>query len=153
MAIAQQTMSDEQRKSVALEYLKAFDNGGVTSTGDSILSLFATDAQVMFPKWGVATGRDEIGQMFGDVGGTIKQIVHHYSNFNWIMTGTDMFACEGTSHGEHEAGPWRAGVPEWGAGRWCDVFEVRDFQIQRCFIYLDPDYAGGDKGRYPWITD
>ena len=153
MAIAQQTMTDEQRKSVALEYLKAFDNGGVTSTGDSILSLFATDAQVMFPKWGIATGRDEIGQMFGDVGGTIKQIVHHYSNFNWIMTGTDVFACEGTSHGEHEAGPWRAGVPEWGAGRWCDVFEVRDFLIQRCFIYLDPDYAGGDKGRYPWITD
>jgi hypothetical protein len=59
--------------------------------------------------------------MFGDVGCTIKQIVHHYSNFNWIMTGTDMFACEGTSHGEHEAGPWRAGVPEWGAGRWCRV--------------------------------
>ena len=35
MAIARQTMTDEQRKSVALEYLKAFDNGGVTSTGDS----------------------------------------------------------------------------------------------------------------------
>ena len=87
--------------------------------------------------------------MFGDVGGTIKQIVHHYSNFNWIMTGTDMFACEGTSHGEHEAGPWRAGVPEWGAGRWCDVFEVRDFLIQRCFIYLDPDYAGRRQGPLP----
>ena len=46
---------------------------------------------------------------------------------------------------------WRAGVPEWGAGRWCDVFEVRDFLIQRCFIYLDPDYAGGDTARYPWL--
>ena len=46
MAVAQTTMTDEQRKSVALEYLKAFDNGGVTSTGDSILSLFASDAQV-----------------------------------------------------------------------------------------------------------
>ncbi len=45
---------------------------------------------------------------------------------------------EGTSHGEHKDGPWRAGVPEWGAGRWCDVFEIRDFLIQRCFIYLDP---------------
>jgi hypothetical protein len=33
MAITMQTMTDEQRKSVALEYLKAFDNGGVTSTG------------------------------------------------------------------------------------------------------------------------
>ncbi len=43
MAVARETMTDEQRKSVALEYLKAFDNGGVTSTGDSILSLFAAD--------------------------------------------------------------------------------------------------------------
>ena len=54
MALTQQTMTDEQRKSVALEYLKAFDNGGTTSTGGSILDLFATDAQVYFPKWGIA---------------------------------------------------------------------------------------------------
>jgi len=38
------------------------------------------------------------------------------------------------------------------AGRWCDVFEVRDFLIQRCFIYLDPDYAGIDTARYPWLS-
>ena len=46
----------------------------------------------------------------------------------------------------------RAGVPEWGAGRWCDVFEIRDWLIHRCFIYLDPDYAGQDTGRYPWLA-
>ena len=33
MALSREVMTDEQRKSVALEYLKAFDNGGVTSTG------------------------------------------------------------------------------------------------------------------------
>ena len=60
--------------------------------------------------------------------------------------------CEGTSYGEHQDGPWRAGVPDWGAGRWCDVFEIRDWQIQRCFIYLDPDYAGKDTARYPWLA-
>jgi hypothetical protein len=59
--------------------------------------------------------------------------------------------CEGTSHGEHRDGPWRAGVPEWAAGRWCDVFEIRDWKIQRCFIYLDPDYAAKDTERYPWL--
>jgi hypothetical protein len=140
VAVAQQTMTDEQRKSVALEYLKAFDNGGVTSTGGSILDLFAEDAQVHFPKWGLAN----------DVGGTLKGIRHDYANFNWIMSGGDTFACEGTSYGEHEAGSWRAGVTH--AGRWCDVFEVRDFLIQRCFIYLDPDYAGSDTDRYPWLS-
>jgi hypothetical protein len=149
-AITKETMTDEQRKSVALEYLKAFDQAGVTSTGGSILDLFADDAQVYFPKWGIATGKDQIGSLFGDVGGTIKAIQHDYATFNWVMTGTDMFACEGTSHGDHRDGEWRAGVTH--AGRWCDVFEVRDFLIQRCFIYLDPDYAGLDTDRYPWLS-
>jgi hypothetical protein len=31
------------------------------------------------------------------------------------------------------------------------VFEIRDGKIQRCFIYLDPDYAGQDTERYPWL--
>lgn len=29
---------------------------------------------------------------------------------------------------------------------------ARDWKIQRCFIYPDPDYAGGDTERYPWLT-
>ena len=82
MALTRETMTDEQRKSVAIEYLKAFDNGGITSTGESILDLFADDAQVYFPKWGLAAGKDEIGRLFGDVGGTLTSITHHYSHFN-----------------------------------------------------------------------
>ena len=108
MAIATQTMTDEQRKSVALEYLKAFDHGGTTSSGVSILELFAEDAQVYFPKWGVATGKEQIGRMFGDVGATIVSILHDYATFNFVMTGTDVFAVEGTSAGEHRDGAWRA---------------------------------------------
>ncbi len=87
MALTRQTMTDEQRKSVALEYLKAFDNGGVTSSGESILELFSPDAQVAFPKWGIANGREEIGRMFGDVGATLKSIRHDYANFNWVFSG------------------------------------------------------------------
>jgi hypothetical protein len=153
MTVTTGTMTDEQRKSVALEYLKAFDNGGVTPTGDSILDLFADDAQVYFPKWGLANGKEEIGKLFGDVGGTIKNIAHDYAMFNYVFSSSDMLVVEGTSHGEHQDGPWRAGAPEWAAGRWCDVFEIRDFKIQRCFIYLDPDYAGADTERYPWLRE
>jgi hypothetical protein len=149
MAISKQTMTDEQRKSIALEYLKAFDNRGVTSTGGSILDLFAEDAQVFFPKWGLATGKKEIGRLFTDFGALIRSILHDYATFNWIMTNSDVFACEGTSAGVHRDAAWRAGVTH--AGRWCDVFEVRDFLIQRFFIYLDPDYAGLDTARYPWL--
>jgi len=150
MSITRQTMTDEQRKSVALEYLKAFDNRGVTSDGRSILDLFADDAQVFFPKWGLATGKGQIGQLFTDFGGLIRSILHDYATFNWIMTGSDTFAVEGTSAGLHRDGSWRAGGSH--GGRWCDVFEVRDFLIQRCFIYLDPDYSGLDTSRYPWLS-
>ncbi len=151
MAVSRLTMTDEQRKSVVLEYLKAFDNKGVTSTGGSILDLFADDAQVFFPKWGLATGKKEVGKLFTDFGALLREIRHDYATFNFIMTGSDVFACEGTSYGVHQDGPWRAGVTH--AGRWCDVFEVRDFLIQRCFIYLDPDYAGRDTARYPWLAE
>ena len=143
-------MNDDERKALALEYLKAFDNAGVTESGGSILDLFAEDAQVYFPKWGVATGKEQIGRMFGDVGATIRSILHDYDTFNYVMTGGDTFAVEGTSAGEHRDGAWRAG--ETHAGRWCDIFEVRDGLIQRCFIYLDPDYAGRDTERYPWLA-
>ena len=150
MSISRQTMTDEQRKSVALEYLKALDNKGATSTGASVLDLFADDAQMFFPKWGLATGKKQIGQVLTDIGSLFESIRHDYANFNWIMTGTDTLAVEGTSAGVHRDGSWRAGVSH--AGRWCDVFEVRDFLIQRCFVYLDPDYAGLDTKRYPWLS-
>src|SRR2546422_11468106 len=104
-------MTDEQRKSVALEYLKAFDLGGTTSDGGSILDLFADDAQVYFPKWGLAEGKEQIGRMFGDLGARYKAIKHNYADFNWGMTGSDPFPREGTRQGEHLARQRRAGPP------------------------------------------
>lgn len=56
MTVTKPTMADAQRKSVALEYLKAFDNEGVTSSGASTLDLFAEYAQVFPPKRRFATG-------------------------------------------------------------------------------------------------
>ena len=145
-------MTDEQRKSVAMEYFKAADRGGITSTGGSLLDLFADDAQLYLPKWGLATGKEEISRAAADVFSTFKSTTHHYASINWIISG-DLVVAEGTSHGEHQDGPWRAGQPEWGGGRWCTVFEVRDWLIHRAFVYLDPDYAGRDTERYPWLAD
>ena len=152
MSLDRSVMTDEQRKSVALEYLSAFDHGGVTSSGGSILDLFDDHAVVYFLKWGIANGKEEIARWVKEVGGTITSIAHRTWDFHYIMTGTDLFAVEGTTHGVHQDGPWSVGDPEWSAGRWCDVFEVRDWKIQRCFIYLDPDYAGLDTTRYPWLS-
>ena len=149
--LSHMTMTDEQRKSLILQYFRAFDNGGTAPDGSSILELFAPDAQVYFPKWGIATGREQIGKMFSDLGARLVSITHDYAHFNWVFSGSDTVVVEGVSHGEHVDGKWRAGDPTWGAGYWCDVFEVRDWLITRCFIYLDPDYGSADVQRYPWL--
>jgi ketosteroid isomerase-like protein len=144
MAVTQQTMTNEQRKSVALEYLKRLDHGG------NLFELFADDAQVYFPKWGLADGKAAIEQLFGEVGSTLGGIRHDYAYFNYIFQ-DDTLVIEGTSSGKTAAGvTWNAG--QTYAGRWCDVFEIRDWKIQRLFIYLDPDYAGADTERYPWLN-
>ena len=101
---------------------------------------------------GTCQWQEETGQLFSDVGTTLTSITHQYSRFNWVFSGRGTVVWAGTSHGEHQDGPWRAGVPEWAAGRWCDVFEIRDWAIQRCFSYLDPDYAARDTARYPWLA-
>lgn len=144
MAVTQQTMTDEQRKSVALEYLKRLDQG------KPFFDLFADDAQVYFPKWGLANGRKEFEKLFTDLASILSSIRHDYAYFNYIVQG-DSVVVEGTSYGKTAEGvEWRAGVTH--AGRWCDVFEIRDFKIQRVFIYLDPDYAGADTARYTWLS-
>ena len=74
---------------------------------------------------------------------------HHSAYFNVTQQG-DMVVVEGTTHDTTATGvEWCAGATHWG--RWCDVFEIRDLKIQRCYIYLDPDYAGADTERYPWL--
>jgi hypothetical protein len=39
---------------------------------------------------------------------------------------------------------------ETPGGRFCNVFKFRDDRISSLHIYLDPDYAGEDKGRFRW---
>jgi hypothetical protein len=138
-------MTREQMRSVVVEYFKRFDRGG------DVLALFAEDADVYFPKWGVARGREEIGRCFGDVAQLFTEILHHPEYLKMVIEG-DVVVVEGITSGVAADGTeWRAGVTH--AGRFVDWFEIRDFQIQRCFIYLDPDYAGADTERYAWLRE
>jgi ketosteroid isomerase-like protein len=139
------TMTDEQRKAVALEYLKRLDRG------EDFFDLFADDAQLYFPKCPLANGIKEVRETFANVGGILSTITHDYAYFNYLHSG-DTVVVEGTSSGHTADGTeWRAGLTH--AGRWCDVFEIRDGKIQRLFVYLDPDYADADTARYPWLQD
>jgi SnoaL-like domain len=138
------TMTDEQRKTIALEYLRRLDRNA------PFFDLFDDHAEVYFPKWGIATGRASFEKLFADLGSIVAKFKHDLAYLNVIQQG-DIVVVEGTSYGTTQGGvDWRAGVTH--AGRWCDVFEIRDFKIQRCFIYLDPDYEDADTERYPWLA-
>lgn len=151
--ISKEQMTDEQRKSVVLEYFRGIDRMESAleySRDEEFLELFAEDAQLLVPKWGEAFGREEIESHFRDVSSAISSIRHHYGSFNYVIQDATV-AVEGESHGVTGGGvEFRAGVTH--AGRFCDVFEIRDFQIQRLFVYLDPDYASADTERYPRLN-
>lgn len=143
---------DVDRQRIVLDYLAALDGGGPTPSGVDLFDLFTDDAEMFFPKWGIARGKDEIGRMIADIGGTLVEIRHDPTALTWMLTGTDLIGCEGVSSGVHRDGRWTAGQPDWGAGRWCDVFQLRGERIARCYVYLDPDYANQDLNRYPWLV-
>jgi ketosteroid isomerase-like protein len=138
-----QPMTDEQRKAIAIEFFRRVDRGG------DVLELFDEKAEFYLPKWGVAHGRGEIARFLEDLSGILAEISHDMAYANFVQQG-DRVVVEATSSGKLKNGTgWRAGTTH--AGRWCDVLEIRDFRIQRCFVYLDPDYAGADTERYPWL--
>ena len=138
-------MTDEQRKSVALDYIVKLDRG------ENFFGLFAPNAQVLVPKWGIATGLDEITEAFTAMAGKVAATRHDYAYFNYVHSG-DVVVIEGTSSGRTTDGAeWQA-AGTTHRGRWCDVFEIRDGLIQRLFIYLDPDYSDADAASYPWLA-
>jgi ketosteroid isomerase-like protein len=147
-------MTDEDRKSIAVSYFRLFGGGQLETTEGvpAVLELFANDAEFYFPKWGVARGVDQIRRLLGDVGAIVAAVRPDYTYVNWIFSGSDLVVAEGTSQSVNHDGGRQAGRPEWSAGRWCDVFEIRGGRIHRLYVYLDPDYAGKDTERYPWLT-
>jgi ketosteroid isomerase-like protein len=121
-------MTDEERKSIAWEYLKALD------TGKEFLHLFDEDAEVFFPNWGVARGASEYIKLFNELSNLVEVFKHHHAYINWIMQG-DMVVAEGSSEGKLKSGE------TWSDSKWCDVFEIREGKIKRLYIYLDPEYS------------
>ncbi|WP_280784706.1 nuclear transport factor 2 family protein [Rhodococcus opacus] len=137
-------MTREQRKSVALELFKRFD------TGSDFLELFDDHATAYFPKWGVANGKSEISRMFGEISVLFTEFRHFPEYTNFVVE-DDLVVAEGITYGTTADGtPWRPGLTH--AGRFVDIMEIRDHKIHRLFTYVDPDFAGADTTRYPWLA-
>jgi hypothetical protein len=137
-------MTADERKALVMEYLGRLDRG------QSVLSLFHAEAELAFPKWGVARGHGEIQMLFTDLGGFVKRLVHVPDESTLIVDGTRV-AIEGRTSGIMGDGArWDVSDHD---GRWCSVFDIREHLICRCAVYLDPDLAGSEAGRYPWSLD
>jgi ketosteroid isomerase-like protein len=144
MGISVHTMTRDQRRSVAIDYFRRLDGGR------DMLDLFSDSTEIYFPKWGVARGLDEIQKMWSEVGVLYREIRHFTEYFNFVIGEYHVYV-EGLSDGVAGDGTrWTGGQTH--AGRWCDAMEIRDGKIERLYIYLDPDYAGADTARYPWLS-
>ena len=123
-----ENMIGEERKAIASEYLHSLD------TGDDFFHLFAEDAEVFFPRSGVAKGRERYKKLFAGLAEKVEKFKHQHDAINWVIQG-DFVVAEGPSEGKLKTGETRSD------SKWCDVFEIRDGKIQRLYIYLDPEYS------------
>ena len=120
---------------VVLRYFAIADG---REQGD-LLALFADDAEVYFPKYGVGRGAAALGEIGGGLGQFVKRMEHQVEAFGVIRSGSKI-VIEGTSRGETaDGGRWEGGKTV--GGRFCSVFDVRDGRIHRMYVYLDPDYT------------
>jgi ketosteroid isomerase-like protein len=115
-----------------------------------VLKLFHADLQFWFPKFGVGHGPEAFLQFVGGFAGSLERLQHPYEDFLYIAQG-NVVVVEGASSGRMDGKDWEAGKTP--AGRFCNVFEIRDGLIARCHVYLDPDYAGADTARFRWGQD
>src|ERR1700756_1448385 len=119
------------------------------------VDLFTEDAQIYFPKFGIARGKAAFGELASGLFKRVSKLSHDLSTFTYVVM-RDVIVVEGktqgmdvegrrwsgggkTRGGEVEGRRWSGG--ETPGGRFCSVFEFRGPLICRMHIYLDPDYT------------
>ncbi|WP_328891670.1 nuclear transport factor 2 family protein [Streptomyces sp. NBC_00316] len=128
--------SDRQKKyeEIALSYFRLVDQGD-----PAIFDLFTEDAQMFFPKFGIATGKPQIAAFAQGFAGAIASIQHDVSGLH-VMSSGNHVVVEGTGRGTLTSG---ASFPDSDpiSGMFCNVFEFEGEHIKRLHIYEDPDFG------------
>ncbi|MFG2481034.1 nuclear transport factor 2 family protein [Streptomyces fagopyri] len=133
----------EKREEVAVRYFRLVD-----SADPAILDLFTDDAQMFFPKFGIATGKDQIAAFAQGFAGQISSIQHDIPGLTVISSG-NYVVTEGSVRGTTKSG---AAFPDGKSsyGLFCNVFEFEDERIKRLHIYEDPDFASTHTDGINW---
>jgi ketosteroid isomerase-like protein len=128
---------------ISKQYFRRLD-----SRDPSLFDLFADDAEFYYPKYGMGSGKGALGEIATALGNLQESSEHDIAGYRFIAAGEHV-AVEGTTRGVLRNGQrWAAG--ETPAGRFCNVFEIREGLIRRLHVYLDPDFAGTHGAGFLW---
>jgi ketosteroid isomerase-like protein len=139
------SLSTREKVDVVRRYFELADQGR-----PEVLELLHEDAEIYFPKFGLASGKQSLFDIVKGFEGALESIRHDYDTLNVIPAG-EYVVVEGTSRGKMLGKAWSGGATP--GGRFCNVFRFRDERIASLHIYLDPDYTGDDEPRFRWGKD
>ena len=127
-------MQRNERIELVNEYFRRVDSGD-----PSMIDLFTEDAEMWFPKHGLAKGKAGIARFGGILGAGLERLTHAIEEFRYYGDG-DVIVVEGTESGITRDGvAWPDG--EISQGRFCNVFEFEGSLIRGLRIYVDPDFT------------
>jgi ketosteroid isomerase-like protein len=137
------TQHERELIEIAREFYLRGDSGS-----PDLPDLFSQDAEIYFPKFGIARGRNAVLDLAAGLMTSLATLSHRIDELSYVVSGNTVVV-EGTTTGStHDGGSWDGGKTP--GGRFCSVFEIADGLISRMYIYLDPDYTGADAARFVW---
>jgi hypothetical protein len=140
MTDSDQTSSLED---IAQQYFRLVDAGD-----PAVLELFTDDAQMFYPKFGFARGKQQIGAFAQGLGRGLSSLEHGIDDFVYITSGSRVVV-EGAERGTTVSGvEFPDGVSSFGL--FCNVFEFDDQLIKRVHVYVDPDFASSHVDGVSW---
>jgi len=140
-AVLQAVLPDTEVRRKAVEtYFRRVD-----ARDPRLADLFTEDAEIFFPKFGRARGKEALARLGGALEAQLESLEHDIEGLRYIVAG-DFIAVEGQERGVMRDGKhWPDGIIS--EGRFCDVFEFEGSLIRRIYIYVDPDFTNADGDR------
>ncbi|MFF1542191.1 nuclear transport factor 2 family protein [Streptomyces sp. NPDC058291] len=131
------------REEIAVNYFRMVDAGD-----PAVIDVFTEDAQMFYPKFGIARGKAQIGAFAQGLGREITSLEHEIESFTVLTSGSYVIV-EGAERGTTMSGvDFPDGVSSFGL--FCNVFEFEDELIKRIHIYVDPDFANTHAEGVAW---
>lgn len=133
----------KRREEIAIDYFRMVDAGD-----PAVIDIFTDDAQMFYPKFGIAIGKAQIGAFAQGLGRGIASLTHEIDGFTVLSSGNHVII-EGMERGTTASGvDFPDGVSSFGL--FCNVFEFEGELIKRLHIYVDPDFANTHAEGVAW---